>query len=129
MTAYLVTGNPGSGKTTLAAELVRRGLVAIDPDYDAELSHWVDDEGTPTLKADGPADPDVQWLRTHHWVWSRSRLQEILRECQVPVFICGIALNIHDVADLFDRIFLLRIDAQTQEQRLLSYDAANPPGR
>jgi predicted ATPase len=39
MAAFLVTGNPGSGKTTLAAELARRGLVAIDPDYDAELSY------------------------------------------------------------------------------------------
>jgi dephospho-CoA kinase len=56
MTAYLVTGNPGSGKTTV------------------------------------------------------SRLEKILRECQVPVVICGIALNIPHVADLFDRIFLLRID-------------------
>src|SRR6266581_2605889 len=43
MAAFLVTGNPGSGKTTLAAELARRGLVAIDPDYDAELSYWEDD--------------------------------------------------------------------------------------
>ena len=28
MAAYLVTGNPGSGKTTVAAELVRRGCSA-----------------------------------------------------------------------------------------------------
>jgi hypothetical protein len=43
MAAYLVTGNPGSGKTTLVTELTSRGLVAIDPDYDAELSFWEDD--------------------------------------------------------------------------------------
>src|ERR671930_528856 len=97
MAAYLVTGNPGSGKTTLAAELTRRGLVAIDPDYDAELSYWVDDTGTQILKADGPAQPDKQWLRKHHWVWSRSRLQEILRQHQMHVFVCGIALNIDQV--------------------------------
>jgi hypothetical protein len=42
---------------------------------------------------------------------------------------CGIALNIHQVVDLFERIFLLPIDADTQEQRLLAYDARNPPGR
>jgi len=45
------------------------------------------------------------------------------------VFVCGIALNIHEVVDLFERIFLLRIDADTQEQRLLAYDTMNPPGR
>jgi hypothetical protein len=43
--------------------------------------------------------------------------------------VCGIALNIGQVVDLFERIFLLRIDAETQEQRLLAYDAGNPPGR
>jgi dephospho-CoA kinase len=116
--AFLVTGNPGSGKTSLAAELASRGFLAVDPDYDAELSYWKDDTGTKTLKADGPADPDERWLRTHHWVWSRSRLQQIVRQHQAPVSVCGIALNIHQVVDLFDRIFLLRIDADTQEQRL-----------
>ena len=60
MAAFLVTGNPGSGKTTLAAELARRGLVAIDPDYDPELSYWEDDAGTQILKADGPAQPNEQ---------------------------------------------------------------------
>ena len=129
MAAFLVTGNPGSGKTTLAAELARRGLVAIDPDYDSELAYWEDDAGTRVLKADGPAQPGEHWLRTHHWVWSRSRLQGLVREARVPVFVCGIALNIDQVVDLFERIFLLRIDADTQEQRLLAYDARNRPGR
>ena len=128
MAAFLVTGNPGSGKTTLAAELARRGLIAIDPDYDATLSYWVDDTGARTLKSEGPAQPDEQWLRTHHWVWSRCRLQELLAEHEEPVFVCGIALNIHEVVDLFERIFLLRIDADTQEQRLVAYDASNSRG-
>jgi hypothetical protein len=129
MSAFLVTGNPGSGKTTLAAELARRGLIAIDPDYDAKLSYSVDDTGARTLKSEGPAQPDEQWLQTHHWVWSRSRLQELLTEHEELLFVCGIALNIHEVVDLFERIFLLRIDADTQEQRLLAYDTMNPPGR
>jgi predicted ATPase len=30
MRAYLITGNPGSGKSSLAAEPSRRGLVAVD---------------------------------------------------------------------------------------------------
>ena len=46
-----------------------------------------------------------------------------------PVFVCGIALNIEDFTDLFQAIFLLRIDAATQEERLIAYDRANPPGR
>ena len=46
-----------------------------------------------------------------------------------PVFVCGIALNIDQVVDLFDTVFLLHIDEATQENRLVAYEAANPPGR
>jgi hypothetical protein len=57
--AFLVTGNPGSGKSTVAAELARRGLVAVDSDDDPELSHWRDGAGRRTylpvnLPAGGP---------------------------------------------------------------------------
>jgi hypothetical protein len=129
MAAFLVTGNPGSGKSALAHELAGRGLAAIDPDYDAELSYWEDDVGGRTSRTEGPATPDEQWLRAHRWVWSRPRLDEVLSQHEAPVFVCGIALNIDQVLDLFDRLFLLRIDADTQEKRLLSYDNSHPPGR
>jgi hypothetical protein len=114
--AYLVTGNPGSGKSTLAAELARRGLVATDHDYDSSLSYWEDDDGNRLTRADGPLAPDASWLRAHHWVWSRARLEQLLTQQRRPLFVCGIALNIDRVIDLFDRVFLLRIDAATQEE-------------
>jgi hypothetical protein len=129
MAAFLVTGNPGSGKTALAAELVRRGLRAIDPDHDPGLSFWRDDAGHRVDLADGPPRPDEQWLRSHRWVWSRPRLQQILAAPGGPVFVCGIATNAGQLLDLFDRVFLLHIDAPTQEARLAAHDAAHPPGR
>jgi hypothetical protein len=69
---------------------------------------------------------DEEWLSTHRWVWSRGRLQEVFKEHSDPVFICGIARNIRDVLDLFECVFLLRIDADTQEERLHAYDLGNP---
>ena len=45
MPAFLVTGNPGSGKSALARELGRRGLQAIDPDDDPELAYSEDAAG------------------------------------------------------------------------------------
>jgi hypothetical protein len=129
MAAFLVTGNPGSGKSTLARELARRGLATIDPDYDPALSYWEDDAGNRVPKTEGPAAPDERWLRAHRWVWNRFRLQALLTQQQGPVFVCGIALNIDQVLDLFDCLFLLRIDADTQEERLLAHDTSHPPGR
>jgi thymidylate kinase len=126
MPAFLVTGNPGSGKTTLAAELSRRGLVAVDADYVPRLCHYEDDAGNTYSRADAPLIPDEEWLSTHRWVWSRARLQEVLKQHSDPVFICGIARNIRDVLDLFDCVFLLRIDADTQEERLRAYDLSSP---
>jgi hypothetical protein len=126
MPAFLVTGNPGSGKSTLARELARRGFVAVDPDDDPELAHWQDGAGN---QADGPQRPDDAWLRSHRWVWSRPRMEEVQAGQEGAVFVCGIARNQDELLDLFERVFLLQIDAPTQEARLAGHDARHPPGR
>jgi hypothetical protein len=126
MPAFLVTGNPGSGKSALARELAGRGVLAIDPDEDPELAHWDDAAGR---RVSGPPRPDGEWLRSHRWVWNRSRLAEVLAGHDRAVFVCGIARNQGELLDLFDRVFLLRIDEATQEARLAAHDALHPPGR
>jgi hypothetical protein len=126
MPACLVTGNPGSGKSALAQELSRRGLLAIDPDHDPELSYWEDAAGH---RVCGPERPDEEWLESHRWVWSRTRMEEILAGRDRAVFICGIARNQGQLLGLFDRVFLLHIDETTQEARMDAHDALHPPGR
>src|SRR6266567_9177101 len=74
MRAYLITGNPGSGKSTLAAELSRRGLIAVDAD---DLAFWEDRTG---VRVDQPPGADGDWLRAHRWVWSRTRLEQVLEQ-------------------------------------------------
>ena len=124
-----MTANPGSGKPTVAAGLSRRGFVALDPDYDPELSHWLDADGRRTKLLDGPGAPTEKWLRAHRWVWNRPRLEEYLARSDAPVFVCGIALNQHELLDLFSKVYLLRIDDRTQEHRLVAHDRSHPPGR
>jgi dephospho-CoA kinase len=115
MRAFLITGNPGSGKSTLAAELSRRGLTAIDTD---DLAYWEDSFGVP---ADRPLDADDSWLLAHRWVWSRARIEEAIAgadDAAGLLFFCGIARNQDQMLELFEKVFLLVIDEDTQIARL-----------
>ena len=115
MRVFLITGNPGSGKSALAAELSRRGLVAIDTD---ELAFWEDSSGIPV---DRPQNADDDWLLAHRWVWSRARIEETIAAWDGAaglMFFCGIARNQDKMLDLFEQVFLLVIDADTQVARL-----------
>lgn len=115
MPAYLVTGNPGSGKTTVALELARRGFTAIDTD---EIAGWETAEG---LAVGQPEHPTDEWLRQHRWVWRRSRLEDAIQlrtTVRHPVFLCGIAANQREMLDCFDLVFLLSLDDSTQLDRL-----------
>ena len=115
MPAYLVTGNPGSGKTTVALELAGRGFTAVDAD---EIAGWEDAEGRPTGQ---PGQVTDEWLRQHRWVWRRSRLQDAIGvrvRAGRPVLLCGIAVNQHEMLDCFDLVFLLSLDDATQLDRL-----------
>ena len=56
-------------------------------------------------------------------------MEEVLAGHDRAVFVCGIARNQDELLDLFDRVFLLRIDEATQEARLAAHDALHPPGR
>ena len=56
-------------------------------------------------------------------------MEEVLARHDGAVFVCGIARNLDQVLELFDRVFLLQLDERTQEDRLIAHDAAHPPGR
>jgi dephospho-CoA kinase len=120
MGAYLITGNPGSGKSTMVAELTRRGLLAIDTD---DIAAWVDDSGR---TAQQPVPMTAAWLASHHWVWTRSAIERAVATARTsPVFFCGIAVNQREMLDVFDRVFVLTLDEQTQIDRLDTPDNAD----
>jgi uridine kinase len=115
MRAFLITGNPGSGKSTLAVELCRRGQMAIDAD---DLASWEDSHGRPV---EPTGSVDEAWQLAHRWVWNRARVEAVIAASGHPsgvMFVCGIAVNQHQMLDLFERVFLLVIDADAQDARL-----------
>src|SRR5688572_25673420 len=115
MRAVLITGNPGSGKSTLAVHLSQRGEVAIDAD---DLASWEDRAGMPV---EPPACVDEAWQLAHRWVWNRARIEAVIAASEHPsgvMFVCGIAVNQDQMLDLFECVFLLVIEADTQDARL-----------
>src|SRR4051812_5597429 len=100
--AVLITGNPGSGKTSLAAELARRGHAVIDAD---DIAGYETTSGVPVTP---PVPATDEWFLRHRWVWSRSRVAAVITErsgAGRPLFVCGIAANQRDMLDLFQHVF------------------------
>lgn len=89
-----------------------RGLVVDD------LAFWQDSTGG---RVDQPPGADANWLRAHRWVWSRGRIEQVIAASGGDagcMFFCGIARNQAEMLDVFEEVFLLVIDDETQITRL-----------
>src|SRR5258706_16069766 len=98
MAAYLITGEAGTGKSSVAAALQRRGYVAYDGDRTPGLTYHADPAtGQPiTEKLDHYAETD--------WMWNPTRLRELLDTCS-DLFLAGATSNQHEFYPLFAKIF------------------------
>jgi adenylate kinase family enzyme len=117
MSAVLITGCAGAGKSAIAAALARRGLACIDDDEDPFLARFIDRAGA--VVAQEPAQPDFAWLSRHSWAWNPDRLDELIRAAApATLYVCGGADNELELADRFTQVFLLEIDEPTMLARL-----------
>ncbi|MBM7783774.1 hypothetical protein [Tenggerimyces flavus] len=125
MATILLAGGPGAGKSTVTAAVRARRLHAIDLDYG--YARHETPEGHPV---DFPAEPDLDWLTSHHWQWIDDRLDEAVAECRDRTgLLCGTAFNMFDRLDRFDLVLLLRLDDDTMERRLRDPRRDNPFGK
>ena len=102
-----IDGLSGTGKTTAAEELTKRGYKALDAD--AVFGYWGDPEtGEPT---------DVQ--HQLNWIWDISKVKALAEESiDSTVFVCGGAMNQDKIKEVFDKRFTLVIDDETLKHRL-----------
>jgi dephospho-CoA kinase len=94
----LVTGMSGTGKSTVLAELARRGFRAVDTD-EPGWSVWSDEE-------DG-------------WVWREEPMAELLAGSgDAPLFVSGCVSNQGRFYDRFDAIVLLSVPLEVALDRV-----------
>lgn len=115
MPAYLITGYPATGKSSVADELARRGYAAYNTDDIPGLSHHVHKDGTPVDLSKGHIEDKSEL----EWVWNKDKLTKLLHSAD-EVFICAITSRQHEFYDQFDKIFVLTIDEATLKHRLLT---------
>jgi hypothetical protein len=114
---YLITSRSGAGKSTVCAELVRRGLPAFDGDDIPGLASWIDRANGQPVKMDY-SQPVIEPSK-FAWNWDETTLANLLKD-RSQIFICGSADNSENFFDRFDTVFVLTLDPETQRQRILA---------
>jgi broad-specificity NMP kinase len=112
MTCVLVTGMSGTGKSTLLAELERRGVRVVDTD-DAPWSHEVPD----------PDGPGLMQL------WREESISRLLDEAgPEPLVVSGTASNQGRFYGRFEAVVLLSAPTDVLLERLRTREG-NPFGK
>ncbi len=112
---YLITGVAGTGKSTVAKELQKRGLVA----YDTEVGFSYHIDKKTGQRAVYPANPTIEWYDVHERVFDEHILENLFKKhADEPLFICSITANQRKYYSQFDKIFLLTTDDETVVKRI-----------
>ncbi len=126
----LVTGTPGSGKTTLVEYANnQKDMLFFDTDSIAGLCEWKEFKSGKLLGlvTEHEATGD-EWYAKYGWYWNTNVLTKFLSS-NPNAILCGSSENITDCYKYFDKIFLLR---KTEEELLLNLQSPrriNPFGK
>jgi 2-phosphoglycerate kinase len=114
----LVTGYPGTGKSSVARELQRRGHVSYDTEA---MRGYMHAESIQTgAKIPLPQPVPRGWFEViGGYNWDIPRVTSLLNTHE-DVFICALADNQESLYNMFDRIFLLTLNELEMERRLCS---------
>lgn len=119
MSLIYVTGISGSGKTTVAKQLSKRGYEAYDADGDG-FNSWHNKIAGKRIET--PENVDLhtpEWYKKHTWKTSRKKIKELAgRGKNKLIFLCGVSSNENELWDLFSKVICLVIDEKTLRHRI-----------
>jgi gluconate kinase len=102
MALVQIDGFSGTGKSTLAIELQKRGYEALDTD--SVFGYF----GNP--ETGQPTDEHIRL----NWIWDLDRIRNFAKNSEnKTIFLCGGAMNQDTIRDLFAKRFTLVIDDVT----------------
>lgn len=114
--SILITGIVGSGKSTVAQQLMRQGNNVIELDEIKDLVINLDE----TLNTD-----KLTIENQYNWLYDKATLQDIISKQQAEVaFYCGVAGNIDELAKFFTGVILLKSSKTDISERLDERTAA-----
>jgi broad-specificity NMP kinase len=103
----LIEGVSGTGKTSVCAELQRRGYHAINGDTELAC------QGHPET-----GEP-VDGLSDEHHIWDAEIVGTLVAsQDEAVTFFCGGSRNFASFIGLFDGVFVLDVDPRTLSRRL-----------
>lgn len=122
MPLYYITGIAGSGKSTVLAELKRRGYEAYDVDeagpvvakWHNNATGYVHPKSSVKTNARTP-----EFLASHSWKVSRQEVLELVGQARSKnIFLGGAITNENEIQDLFRSVFALTVNDEILKHRL-----------
>jgi len=121
----LITGVAGSGKSTVASELQKRGFKTYDFE---ELEGFCAFYDTKTGEKLGEysGNDNLEKAENRDWICDVGKMRELVsKKGEGDSYYCGIVSNIEDLAPLFDKVMLLVATSDNIRKRLSSRDSNN----
>ena len=124
---YLIEGISGTGKTTVAEELEKRGYHVTHGDRTLKL-RGDPETGKPIQEPNHNNEKEKNEWRQKHHIWPIDKVKAIIDDKTFPIsFFCGGSRNFDKFIPWLDGVFILEVDDINEIYRRLDERVARDP--